>query len=75
MPIVLGNGGVRLEVRPRVSEIDPTLERHRSPAPPCRASAMREVDTGVEMKFGQTLAIAGLLQQRDRDDQNAAFPT
>jgi pilus assembly protein CpaC len=63
VPIVLGNGGVRLEVRPRVSEIDPTLSITvaGTSVPGFR---MREVDTGVELKFGQTLAIAGLLQQR-----------
>jgi pilus assembly protein CpaC len=63
VPIVLGNGGVRLEVRPRVSEIDPTLSItvNGTSVPGFR---MREVDTGVELKFGQTLAIAGLLQQR-----------
>jgi pilus assembly protein CpaC len=64
VPIVLGNGGVRLEVRPRVSEIDPTLSItiNGTSVPGFR---MREVDTGVEMKFGQTLAIAGLLQKRE----------
>jgi pilus assembly protein CpaC len=63
VPIVLGNGGVRLEVRPRVSEIDPTLSItiQGTSVPGFR---IREVDTGVELKFGQTLAIAGLLQQR-----------
>jgi pilus assembly protein CpaC len=63
VPIVLGNGGVRLEVRPRVSEIDPTLSITvaGTSVPGFR---IREVDTGVELKFGQTLAIAGLLQQR-----------
>jgi pilus assembly protein CpaC len=63
VPIVLGNGGVRLEVRPRVSEIDPTLSiTIAGTAVP--GFRMREVDTGVELRFGQTLAIAGLLQQR-----------
>jgi pilus assembly protein CpaC len=63
VPIVLGNGGVRLEVRPRISEIDPTLSVNiaGTSVPGFRN---REVDTGVELKFGQTLAIAGLLQQR-----------
>ncbi|HEX3726387.1 MAG TPA: pilus assembly protein N-terminal domain-containing protein, partial [Pirellulales bacterium] len=62
VPVVLGNGGVRLEVRPKVSEIDPTLSItiNGTSVPGFR---VREVDTGVELKFGQTLAIAGLLQQ------------
>ncbi len=65
VPIVLGNGGVRLEVRPRVSEVDYTLSTsiNGTQVPGFR---MREVDTGVEMKFGQTLAIAGLMQQKQR---------
>ncbi len=63
VPIVLGNGSVRLEVRPQVSELDPTLSItvNGTSVPGFRK---RFVDTGVEMKFGQTLAIAGLLQQR-----------
>jgi pilus assembly protein CpaC len=63
VPIVLGNGGVRLEVRPQVSELDPTIgiTVNGTTVPGFRE---RMVDTGVELKFGQTLAIAGLLQQR-----------
>ncbi len=65
VPIVLGNGGVRLEVRPSVSEVDYTLGTtiNGTVVPGFRT---REVDTGVEMKFGQTLAIAGLMQQTQR---------
>ncbi len=63
VPIVLGNGNIRLEVRPRVSEIDDTrgvdLGDNRVPA-----FNVREVDTAVEMKAGQTLALAGLVQTR-----------
>lgn len=63
VPIVLGNGGVRLEVRPQVSELDRTIgvTINGTTVPGFRE---RMVDTGVELKFGQTLAIAGLLQQR-----------
>lgn len=63
VPIVLGNGGVRLEVRPQVSELDRTIgvSINGTTVPGFRE---RMVDTGVELKFGQTLAIAGLLQQR-----------
>jgi pilus assembly protein CpaC len=63
VPIVLGNGNIRLEVRPRVSEIDDTrgvnLGDTRVPG-----FNVREVDTAVEMKAGQTLALAGLIQTR-----------
>ncbi len=68
VPIVLGNGGVRLEVRPQVSELDPTLSITvaGTSVPGFRE---RFVDTGVELKFGQTLAIAGLLQQRTESEK------
>ena len=60
VPIVLGNGRVRLELRPRVSEID------RSHAAVQGVPAIKEsvVDTAVELGVGQTLAIAGLVQTR-----------
>jgi pilus assembly protein CpaC len=63
VPIVLGNGRIRLEVRPRVSEIDNTrsVTINSTTIPGLRT---REVDTGVEMTAGQTLAIAGLVQTR-----------
>lgn len=61
VPIVLGNGAVRLEVRPRVSELD------FSNAIPINGTAVpgikaRQVDTAAEMRAGQTLAVAGLVQ-------------
>ena len=63
LPIVLGNGNIRLEVRPRISEIDDTrsviINNVTIPA-----LTVREVDTAVEMKAGQTFALAGLVQQR-----------
>ncbi len=63
VPIVLANGNIRLEVRPRVSEVDTarsvSLQGFTIPA-----LRMREVDTGVEMQAGQTLALAGLVQTR-----------
>ncbi|MEX2559126.1 MAG: histidine kinase, partial [Pirellulales bacterium] len=63
VPIVLGNGAIRLEVRPRVSEIDASrsVTINDTSVPGLR---VREVDTGVEMRAGQTLAIAGLVQNR-----------
>ncbi len=57
--IVLGNGRIRLEVRPTVSELDPTLNVDGVPG-----LRTRTVDTGVELQAGQTLAIAGLVQMR-----------
>ena len=63
LPIVLGNGNIRLEVRPRISELDRSngivLQNVQIPA-----LTVREVDTAVEMKAGQTFALAGLIQRR-----------
>ena len=59
VPIVLGNGRIRLEVRPRVSELDSSRSVNGTPG-----FRVRQVDTGVEMQAGQTLAIAGLIQNR-----------
>lgn len=63
VPIVLGNGKIRLEVRPRVSEIDNarSVTTDGITVPGLR---VRQVDTGVEMEAGQTLAIAGLVETR-----------
>ncbi len=59
VPIVLGNGRIRLEIRPEVSELDGARGTDEQPA-----FRNRRVDTGVEMQAGQTLAIAGLIQSR-----------
>ena len=59
VPMVLGNGRIRLEVRPNVSEIDESLSVDGIPG-----LRTRKVDTAVELQAGQTLAIAGLLQNR-----------
>jgi pilus assembly protein CpaC len=63
VPLVLGNGNLRLEVRPQVSEIDParSVTINNVTVPGLRT---RYVDTAVEMKSGQTLALAGLIQTR-----------
>jgi pilus assembly protein CpaC len=63
VPIVLGSGHIRLEIRPRVSEIDESrsLTIAGTTVPGLRS---REVETGVEMQAGQTLAIAGLVYYR-----------
>lgn len=72
VPIVLGNGRVRLEVRPQVSEIDPSrsVTINGTTVPGLRT---RWVDTGVEMKAGQTLALAGLIQNQI-ESENAGLP-
>lgn len=72
VPIVLGNGMIRLEVRPRVSELDTTqsLTIGGTTVPGIK---LREADTGVELRAGQTLAIAGLVQTRV-EAENAGLP-
>ncbi len=64
VPIVLGDGRIRLDVKPRVSEIDNSvgLTLNDITVPGFR---VREVNTEVELQAGQTLAIAGLIQSRD----------
>ena len=61
VPIVLGNGSIRLEVRPEITEIDPSLRDTVTGVPGFRS---RSADTAVEMKAGQTMAIAGLVYNR-----------
>ena len=65
VPILLGNGRLRLELQPEVSETDfanaVTLSGTTVPA-----ITTRRVNTQVEMNFGQTLVIAGLLSNRDK---------
>ncbi|HVU89080.1 MAG TPA: pilus assembly protein N-terminal domain-containing protein [Pirellulales bacterium] len=72
VPIVLGSNAIRLEVFPRVTEIDEThaavINGQTVPA-----LKIREANTGVEMRAGQTLAIAGLIQNR-RDYAKRAVP-
>jgi pilus assembly protein CpaC len=62
VPIVLGNGMIRLEVRPDITEIDPSLRDTVTGVPGFR---QRTADTAVEMRAGQTLAIAGLVFTRE----------
>jgi pilus assembly protein CpaC len=72
VPIVLGDGSMRLEVRPQVSELDNAsgVTFDGTQVPGLRT---RWVDTAVEMRAGQTLALAGLLQTRT-DVQNRGLP-
>jgi Flp pilus assembly secretin CpaC len=63
LPLLLDNGRLRLELRARVSQLDPSLDLvvrgDRFPG-----VRVVEVDTGVEMEFGQTAVIGGLRQLR-----------
>ena len=72
VPIVLGNGAIRLEVRPYVSEID---ESRNVVVGSFTVPGLRHrwVDTAVEMQAGQTLALAGLIQER-MEAENKGLP-
>lgn len=72
VPIVLGNGKIRLEVRPRISELDDSRSQviNGTVVPGIRS---REVNTGVELTAGQTIAIAGLIQKK-RDATHTGLP-
>jgi pilus assembly protein CpaC len=61
VPVVIGNGKIRLEVHPTVSELDYTnsVTINNSVVP---AIKTRNIQTSVEILAGQTLAIAGLVQ-------------
>lgn len=60
VPIMLGNGRVRLELQPEVSERDFTNAVQVSGLT-VPGLTTRRVNTQVEMNFGQTFIIAGLL--------------
>jgi len=61
--MVLGNGNIRLEIRPSVSEVDESrgVEANGVNVP---GLTERFTDTSVELRAGQTLALAGLIQYR-----------
>ncbi len=69
VPIVLGNGRMHIDVRARVSQIDAANTVPGGP-PSLRT---RETETGVELRSGQTLAIAGLIEQRS-ESSNHGLP-
>jgi len=63
VPVVMGSNIINLQVRPRISEIDDTrsvtINGQQVPG-----LTVREADTAVTLRAGQTLAIAGLVQTR-----------
>jgi pilus assembly protein CpaC len=63
VPIILGNGRVRLELQPEVSEKDFTsaVTIGGTTVP---GVTTRKVNTQVEMRFGETFMLAGLLSTR-----------
>ncbi len=59
VPILLGNGRMHIDVRVDVSQPDAANSINGIPA-----LKNRGVETGVELRSGQTLAIAGLIEAR-----------
>ena len=63
VPVVLGNGRIRLDIAPEVSDLDfangVTLDGIRVPA-----LSTRRVNTQAEMMFGETLVLGGLISTR-----------
>ena len=59
VPIVQGEGTVRLEVRAEISEPDQALSNNSGVA----GFRVRRVNTGVDMKIGHTLALAGDIRE------------
>lgn len=63
VPIVLGNGRLRLEVQPEVSERDfsNAVQVAGTTVP---GLTVRRANTAIEMNFGETMVIAGLISSR-----------
>ena len=67
-PTVLGDGVINLKIEPEVSQIDPTTSvTVGSITVP--SLIVRRANTTVELRDGQSFAIAGLLQESNTADQ------
>jgi pilus assembly protein CpaC len=67
-PTVLGDGVINLKIEPEVSQIDPTTSINvGSISVP--ALIVRRANTTVELRDGQSFAIAGLLQANNTTNQ------
>lgn len=67
-PTVLGDGVINLRIEPEVSQIDPTTSITVG-AITIPALIVRRANTSVELRDGQSFAIAGLLQSINTADQ------
>jgi Flp pilus assembly secretin CpaC len=70
VPILLGDGKVRLEIRTRISEVDPTYGTSINgfSIPGLRE---RVVDTAAELRFGEVLVLNGPRQQKVESQADA----
>ena len=69
LPVVLDKDRIRLEVAPEFSQIDQSVAVNGTPGLTTRA-----VTTTVEMREGQTLAIAGLLDDSMKGNNEGNLP-
>lgn len=67
VPYILGAGRLRLDVQPEVSDQDPSTGVTLN-GTTVNGLSTRKVETQVEMNFGQTLVIAGLINNRTRSN-------
>lgn len=63
-PTVLRNGKIHLQLEPEVSDIDPTLAVAVGGGVSVPGLSKRRAKTNVELRDGQSFAIAGLLQSQ-----------
>ena len=68
LPTVLANGVINLKIEPEVSQID-TANSIKTTAITIPAITVRRASTTVELRDGQSFAIAGLLQSVSSTDQ------
>lgn len=61
-PTVLGNGQINLKIEPEVSELDPTNFIRINSNVEIPSLIVRRASTTVELRDGQSFAVAGLLQ-------------
>ncbi len=66
-PVVLGNSMINLKIEPEVSQID-TTNSVQTAAGPVPALVVRRANTQIELRDGQSFAIAGLLQSNSGDN-------
>ncbi|MDH6234873.1 pilus assembly protein CpaC [Mesorhizobium soli] len=69
IPIVLENGKINLRLNPEVSEVDPTTSINANGLE-IPGFSTRRASTVVELRDGQSFAIAGLLQATNRKLQS-----
>ena len=66
-PVVLGNGVINLKIEPEVSQID-TTNSVQTAAGPVPSLVVRRASTQIELRDGQSFAVAGLLQSTSSDN-------